>query len=357
MKLLSAMMGLCGCSSEWPCALCKSSTHEFSKHKAAWLPEGLPSRELTEHMQMQHIPMDVQYACPSPHCNAQIKPDSVAPDAESMNDTRRRAEQRKHFGGVPGRTPFTNIPLQDYIIDTLHLVLRVVPLLFRQTVQANVNAKALEKVAQWLYDKCDVIISDKVALQTDTGTKKLSMSAEAWPGNVCREIMDWYPEILEIAILAWEGKDKGLHTRCSEAWSSFMFLAALLSAGCEPNVEAWESHAAELDAAGADVLEAFIAVSTNEAVRSPYLHALACHLGDMVRRWGPLTQFSSQACEAIHRWIKTFSKNNNKEQWVRFAAMSTVVRARVEQADGPAIRSKSVGRKRSTTGHMNKDKK
>lgn len=196
MKLLSAMMGLCGCSSEWPCVFCKSSTHEFSKHKAAWLPEGLPSRELTEHMQMQHIPMDVQYACPSPHCNAQIKPSSTAPDAESMNDTRRRAEQRKHFGGVPGRTPFTNIPLEDYIIDTLHLVLRVVPLLFRQTVQANVNDKVLEKVAQWLYDKCDIIISDKVALQTDTGTKKLSMTAKAWPGNVCREIKDWYPEIL-----------------------------------------------------------------------------------------------------------------------------------------------------------------
>ena len=66
MKLLSAMMGLCGCSSEWPCVFCKSTTHEFSKHKAAWLPEGLPSRELTEHMQMQHIPMDVMYACPSP---------------------------------------------------------------------------------------------------------------------------------------------------------------------------------------------------------------------------------------------------------------------------------------------------
>ncbi len=104
-------------------------------------------------------------------------------------------EQRKHYGGAPGRTPFTNIPLQDYIIDTLHLVLRVVPLLFRQTIQANGKAKALEKVAQWLYAKCDVIISDKIALQTDTGTKNLSMSAEAWPSNVCKEIMDRHPEI------------------------------------------------------------------------------------------------------------------------------------------------------------------
>ena len=79
-----------------------------------------------------------------------------------------RAEQCKHFGGVPGRMAFTNIP-QDYIIDVLHLILGIAPLLFRQTIQANVTAATMQKVA------------------------KLSMSAESWPGNVCREIMDWYP--------------------------------------------------------------------------------------------------------------------------------------------------------------------
>jgi hypothetical protein len=33
-KMLSAIMGLCGCNSKWPCMVCKSSTHEFHKHKA-----------------------------------------------------------------------------------------------------------------------------------------------------------------------------------------------------------------------------------------------------------------------------------------------------------------------------------
>jgi hypothetical protein len=37
--------------------------------------------------------------------------------------------------------------------------------------------------------------------------------------------------------------------------------------------------------------------------------------------------------------------------------MSTVVRARAEQVDGQAITSQFAGRKRSTTGHMNKEKK
>jgi len=96
-------------------------------------------------------------------------------------------------------------------MDTLHLILRVISLLFRQTVQANINNKTLEKVAQWLYNKCDITISDKVALQTDTGTKKMSMFAESWPGNDCREVMNWYPAILKMAISQWDGKDKGLY--------------------------------------------------------------------------------------------------------------------------------------------------
>ena len=58
-------------------------------------------------------------------------------------------------------------------------------------------------------------------------------------------------------------------------------------------------------------------MSTREACRSPYLHSLACHLGDMVVRWGPWKQFTSQACESLHQWIKTFAtKFSNKEEWV-----------------------------------------
>jgi hypothetical protein len=30
--------------------------------------------------------------------------------------------------------------------------------------------------------------------------EQLGMSAELWQGNVCREVIDWYPEILKMAI-------------------------------------------------------------------------------------------------------------------------------------------------------------
>ena len=45
------------------------------------------------------------------------------------------------------------------------------------------------------------------------------------------------------------------------------------------------------------------------------------------------------------------------KQWVRTCLVSTVVRARVEQTDGPAIRLQTIGRKREATGHMKMEKK
>ena len=62
----------------------------------------------------------------------------------------------------------------------------------------------MKKVAQWIYEKCDVIISDHVTLQTDTGIKNLTVSAESWLGTVSWEIMDRYPEILKEAIPDWD---------------------------------------------------------------------------------------------------------------------------------------------------------
>ena len=98
MKLLSAMMGLCGCSSEWPCMFCKSSTKTLCMHKKEWV-DNLPLRTSEEHLKMQHIPTDAPYLCLSRHCKAKIVLGALPPDVSIMNDNKRRAEQRKQFGG------------------------------------------------------------------------------------------------------------------------------------------------------------------------------------------------------------------------------------------------------------------
>ena len=50
-------------------------------------------------------------------------------------------------------------------------------------------------------------------------------------------------------------------------------------------------------------------------------------------------------------------KHDNMKHVVRTSAVNTVVRARVEQTDGQAIRSRAVGRKREATGRMSKERK
>ncbi len=106
---------------------CKAPTSSFFKHKEDWF-ECLPLRNLEDHLQMQHIPSDAPYACPS--CKAKIMHVDTPPDASMMSDYKRHGKSRKHYGDVPGRLPFTNIPLQYYILDALHLILRVVSLFF-----------------------------------------------------------------------------------------------------------------------------------------------------------------------------------------------------------------------------------
>jgi hypothetical protein len=95
--------------------------------------------------------------------------------------------------------------------------------------------------------------------------------------------MDWYPVIPKEAIIDYNGKNKDINQRYSVAWLNFTWLAALISKGCGRIVEAWIEHGVELDAAGKDVMTSFIAPTTREACRSPYLHGLAYHLGDLVR--------------------------------------------------------------------------
>ncbi len=82
---------------------------------------------------------------------------------------------------------------------------------FRQVDQDNANAKVHEKAAQRLYDKCDIIVSDKFLLETDIGTKKIiMMTAKAWHGNVCMKNVVWDPEILQMTILDLNRNDKNM---------------------------------------------------------------------------------------------------------------------------------------------------
>lgn len=360
LKLLTTMLGIAAGKSDFPCIYCKCQVHDFWMDKKAWEDNkgGLPLRSLEEQLQLSHIPPSSHmghYTCPAPSCGCVVKEDSPLPDASAMKDNPRREQQRMHFGGVPGRTPYLMLEPWHLVMDSLHLILRSVPILFRQTISANCNKQALEKVAQWVYDNCDVIISSDVALQTDTGTKKLSMSSETWPGHTCRVMMDHFEEMLQLAIPKWTGIQQGLYNKCIDAWETFYHLSDTITRGCGSSADAWQQYADTLDSIGAEYLTALLKVTSRQAIRSPYIHLIACHLGDIVKRWGPLTPLNSQAVESIHQWIKFFATSrSNRRCWQKTTAIKTVARQHAEQEFGPARRSMKK-RARRAIGHASKE--
>ena len=357
LKLLSALLGIAGGKSDYPCIYCESSVHEFSMTKEDWAAKGLemPFRSYERIIHMNHIPQARQYRCPVSSCKCIVAPGDEAPDITGWNPSKRQAKQRLHFGCVPGRLPYVNVEPFYYILDSLHLVLRLVPMIYRQTIAANCNKKAMERVAGWCLAELDLLISSDAALQTDTGVKHLSMSAESWPGSTCRQLLDHFPELLKIAIPEWEGSQAAIYSRCYAVWENFFYLASLISDGCD--FASRNIHAQELDAAGATFLHSYVAVATNEACRSPYLHMVACHLGHVVRMWGSLVQWSSQGCESIHQWIKFFAKQrSNRRQWIKTTSINVAARQHIEMTAGPARREQGPGRKRKTVGHMSKGK-
>ena len=354
LKLLCALLGLAGGSSKFTCPYCEVGTKEYNLCKADWeLRGGLPMRCMHRIMRMQHFPEAERFHCPAAGCNKEIKPsDGYPKQATTMGNSARLAEQRKHRGLVPGRLPFLPVDMGFYILDVLHLILRMVPQLFRQTVQANCDPGALSVVAQWCSDDLDIIISDTVALQTSTGEKKLSVSAETWPGETCRKLLDNYETVLKLAIPTWETTHALEYGKCYTTWSCFFYVVTLIGEGCAQDAAARAQHGTDLDAAGAQFLSSYIDVASVEALKSPYLHLAACHLGDLARQWGSLSRWSSQPAEAIHQWVKFNAKHrSNRKGWVKTTAVSVAVKHKF--ANEPARRTVKA-KQTSKFGHKTK---
>lgn len=326
-KLLDAWLGLAGGSSEFSCLLCEASAKQFGKCKSDWAAEGgLPLRTLQRVRRLKHFPEEVQYNCPA--CNKSIQPDSGQPhDASTVTDAKRQEEQRKHFGLTLAEAPWLPVEVHHFVIDILHLVLRVVPAIFRQTVAVNCDKQTMQKLAEYMRDEHGIVISSE-ALQSQTGKKTIQVAASSWDGKTCRKMLDHYEEMLQIAVPHHNGRDMELYHRCVELWDAMWVLMHIIAEGCnDKDHDSVYAHAAAVDAAGARVLTAYVRVSSREAVKSPYLHDIGCHLGDCIREWGSLTKFSCQSAESIHQWVKFFAKSrSNRKQWVGTTAKSILLR-------------------------------
>jgi hypothetical protein len=67
LKLLNGWMGLCGCSSKYPCIYCKARKEHLLMTKSALGGFcGQPMRTVQEMTQMAHVVLDCDYVCPAP---------------------------------------------------------------------------------------------------------------------------------------------------------------------------------------------------------------------------------------------------------------------------------------------------
>jgi hypothetical protein len=76
LKLLDGWLGLCGCSSKYPCIYCKARKWYLFMTKSAWDPfGGLSVRTIQDMSQMAHVVSDYEYVC---HAHGAFQYHSIA---------------------------------------------------------------------------------------------------------------------------------------------------------------------------------------------------------------------------------------------------------------------------------------
>ncbi len=128
-------------------------------------------------MQMQLAHLEACECCPGDKCWKTINPDD---EGELVGEADTQHHQH-HFSKAPRvGLFFLCIKLEDVIIDALHVVLRVIPAIYRATVTAHVDQAERQSILQWIFDTHRVIVSSNTAVQSATG-REATIGTECWP--------------------------------------------------------------------------------------------------------------------------------------------------------------------------------
>jgi hypothetical protein len=190
---------------------------------------------------------------------------------------------------------------------------------------------------------------------------KLNVSAESCPGSTCRLLLDNFETIVQIAIKDHcDGEiNEGVYAEALAVWEAFLLFYDVVTRGCDDNDHvAVEGHAQELDNIGVVFLAAYSEVTTDTHV-NVCMHIMACHMGDLVREWGGLMKWCSQAAEAMHQMTNFFARKRS----ARRGNVSQVVLTRVHMLmkmraqTSRRQRVRHTGKHVTCTGHVSKAKR
>jgi hypothetical protein len=122
---------------------------------------------------------------------------STSPPLVFDNDNQRRQWQQLHLSIYHQRRPFfLFIPVSRVVIDTLHIELRTIPVLWKVTVSARCrDASYLADICQWVFDTQRVIITKSTSVQISRGIVNI-IGTEYWTSRTCRRILIIHEEVL-----------------------------------------------------------------------------------------------------------------------------------------------------------------
>ena len=302
----------------------------------------------TNQMQLQLAHVEGSECCPGDKCWKKIIPEN---EPEELSTEAAKNHHQWHFStahmvGIL----FWCIQLEDVIIDALHVVLRVVPAIYRATVSAHVDSAECESISQWIFDVHRIIVSSKTAVQSATG-KEATVGTECWHGAVCEKMLQIYPDVLD-QVHSQNAENK---KHMVAAWDAFLEWLDELHKGCDDDdKDDVERHAVKLKDLAEIFVNRFKKVASEEQV-TPYMHCMMIDIPDQVRRHGGLLKYSAQGVERLHQWVKfiVMYRSNKHHDTIGKQVMQGLT---VKGADKemPARRQGQKRKEAQHGGHMSK---
>eukprot|EP00873_Tetraselmis_striata_P009151 jgi/Tetstr1/429415/TSEL_019325.t1 len=220
--------------------------------------------------------------CPSSECTyMNVNIDIPELTTEGMS-AQMRLLQQLQWDMCMERSPYIKLAhILDYLVDILHLMLRVILQSFKFTVSKHCcDAAKLEQLVLRIEKQLKLKLTKNKHGQSKTSTRKIDLSAESWPGHTCQMPLDNFVDILRRAI--------------------------------DPSV-AGQGHAEEVEALGNEFLTAFPQVASQKDVTA-YNHVSTVHLGQMIRRHGSLGKWCNHGLEALHQWVHLFGRHRSNKR-------------------------------------------
>eukprot|EP00873_Tetraselmis_striata_P009149 jgi/Tetstr1/429413/TSEL_019323.t1 len=230
--------------------------------------------------------------CPSGECTyMNVNIDIPELTTEGMSAQMRRLLQQLQWDMCMERSPYIKLAhILDYLVDILHLMLRVIMQSFEFTVSKHCcDAAKLEQLVLRIEKQLKLKLTKNKPGQSKTSTRKIDLSAESWPGDTCQVPLDSFVDILRRAIPLWQGRGMRSYHDAVKVWEVFFCLNYSVTHGCyDKDPAAVLAHAHEVEALGYEFLTAFPQVASQKDVTA-YIHVSTVHLGQMIRRhaWQP----------------------------------------------------------------------